>query len=64
MDVGYINKGITEEVAREREEYLMVCIDVFSKRAEVEKIDAVSSEQKNGSEKVHRRYGLPQGDLL
>ncbi len=45
MDVGYINKGITEEVARGREEYFMVCIDVFSKRAEVEKIDAVSGEE-------------------
>ena len=43
VDVGYINKGITEELARDG--WFMVCIDVFSKRAEVEKLEAVSSEQ-------------------
>ena len=45
VDVGYINKGITEDLADGEEGYFMVCIDVFSKRAEVVALKAVSSEE-------------------
>ena len=45
IDTGYINKGITEELAEGDDGYFLVCIDVFSKRAEALPMFNVTSEE-------------------
>ena len=45
VDIGYINKGITEEIADGQEGHFFVCKDVFSKRAEVVVLSTTTAEE-------------------
>ena len=61
IDTGYINKGITEELAHGDDGYFLVCIDVFSKRAEVVPMYAVNSEEATKAfQKCVARMGFPK----
>jgi hypothetical protein len=61
IDTGYINKGITEELAEGDDGYFLVCIDVFSKRAEVVPMfDVTSEEATKAFVKCVARMGFPR----
>ena len=61
LDTGYINKGITEELAEGDDGYFLVCIDVFSKRAEVVPMfDVTSEEATKAFMKCVARMGFPR----
>jgi hypothetical protein len=52
VDIGYISKGITEEIANGQEGHFFVCIDVFSKQAEVVVLSSTKAEEALRATKV------------